>query len=238
MQKHLSVWIGFDPREAAPFAVARESTKARMSSRTVPVRGVVLDDLRKRGLYRRPTERRLGRLWDMISDAPMSTEFAISRFMVPQLAKTGWAMFIDGDVLVRANVAEMMRTLDPKFAVYCVKHEYEPVAGTKMDDQVQTSYPRKNWSSVMIFNCDHVANRGLTSDLINTARGRDLHRFCWLGDRDVGELDPSWNWLVGEQPEPPEPKIVHYTLGTPGMGGLVDLPYEDEWRSHLHRWAA
>lgn len=234
-----SVWIGFDPRESAAYAVARESAKNNMSPR-LPVHGVVLSQLRHAGLYKRPTEYRLGRLWDKISDAPMSTEFAISRFLVPQLARTGWAMFMDCDMLVRSNLCRMFDKLDDKYAVYCVKHDYIPNDAIKMDNQLQQAYPRKNWSSVMVFNCDHPSNRKLTIELVNTVPGRDLHRFCWLEDDEIGELAPEWNWLVGEQEQVNEPKIVHYTLGYPGLGPQFhDLPFADEWFYYLEkRWAA
>jgi hypothetical protein len=235
-----SVWIGFDPREAAAFAVARESVRSSMSLR-IPIHGIVLSDLKKKTLYRRPTERRLGRLYDVISDAPMSTEFAISRFLVPRLAQgLGWAVFMDCDVLVRRNIVTLLDSLDDQKAVYCVKHEYTPMLGVKMDNQAQQPYPRKNWSSVMIFNCEHPANKKLTVELINTVPGRDLHRFCWLEDDEIGALSPEWNWLVGEQENPGDPAIVHYTLGHPGLGfQFADLPFAEEWFHYLeHRWAA
>lgn len=234
-----SVWIGFDPRESAAYAVARESLRDGMTIK-LPVRGVVLSKLRELGLYRRPTEMRLGRLWDEISGAHMATEFAISRFLVPQLARTGWAAFMDCDVLVRGNACRMFEGLDESKALYCVKHSYAPVLGVKMDNQAQQSYPRKNWSSVMIFNCDHASNKKLTVEMINTVPGRDLHRFCWLDDDEIGELPGEWNWLVGEQPQPEEPKIVHYTLGYPGLGPQFrDQPFADEWFCCLEqRWAA
>lgn len=233
-----SIWIGFDPRETATFSVARESAKANLSFKGIPIRGVVLPYLQDKGLYYRPTRKVLGRLYDEISEANMSTEFAISRFLVPKLAKQGWAIFMDCDVLVRGNLARVFETLNPKYAVQCVKHDYSAKEGEKMDGQAQQAYPRKNWSSVMAINCDHPANRALTVDLINTVPGRDLHRFCWLDDKDIGELDPSWNWLVGEQPQPKNPNLVHYTLGSPELQGFENAPFADEWRHFLWRAAA
>ena len=103
-----SIWIGFDPRETAAFAVCRESIKYNLSSRTIPVCGVVLEDLKSQGLYTRPTEMRLGKLYDVISEHPMATEFAISRFLVPHLARHGTALFMDCDMLVRGNLARLL----------------------------------------------------------------------------------------------------------------------------------
>jgi len=154
------------------------------------------------------------------------------------LARTGWAMFMDCDILVRSNVLRLFENLDESKALYCVKHDYRPLLGDKMDGQAQQMYARKNWSSVMVFNCDHPSNKKLTVELINRVPGRDLHRFCWLEDDEIGELEPRWNWLVGEQENPGDPAIVHYTLGYPGLGAQFhDLPYAGEWFAFLHRWA-
>lgn len=236
-----SIWIGFDPREVGAFAVACASVRERVPA-DWPVRGLVLSDLRARGLYRRPTEMHPGVdraiMWDVISEAPMSTEHANSRFLVPHLAKTGWALFMDGDMLVRGDLKARIESLDPQFAVYCVKHHYDPPVGPKMDGQEQTRYRRKNWSSFMAFNCDHEANRSLTVDIVNTLPGRDLHRFCWLSDEEIGELDPSWNFLVGHTDPSIEPNVIHWTLGVPDMRGYEDAAFADEWRAKRDQWAA
>jgi lipopolysaccharide biosynthesis glycosyltransferase len=232
----ISVWIGFDPREAAAFAACRQSI--RLWNKQLPVHGLVLSDLRERGLYTRPTERRLGKLWDVISDNYMSTEFAISRFLVPHLAQRGLAVFMDCDMLVRDNLARVFDGISKSKAVTCVQHVYQPPEGEKMDGQVQTSYPRKNWSSFMVFNCDHPSNKKLTPEMVNSLPGRDLHRLCWLKDDEIGELDPAWNWLPGHSSDNIDPKVVHFTEGGPWFTGFENVPYADEWRGALYRWAA
>jgi len=231
-----SIFIGFDPRETAAYAVARESIR-RHITQPIPVHGLVLDQLREQGLYWRPTERRLGRLYDVISEHEMATEFAISRFLVPHLAQFGWALFMDCDMLLRSNIARVFEGLDKSKAVYCVKHDHRPYLQSKMDGQLQSIYPRKNWSSFMIFNCDHGANKKLTPELVNTLPGRDLHRFCWLEDSEIGELSVEWNWLVGSDAEC-EPKNVHFTEGAPCFEAFRNVPYAEEWRATLSRWAA
>lgn len=231
-----SVWIGFDPREAAAFAVARRSARRRTIA-PVQIRGLVLSELREAGLYYRPTSIKDGRLFDDISGAPMSTEFAISRFLVPYLAASGLALFMDCDVLVRTSLDNLFRKVDKTKAVTVVKHDFNPPEGVKMDGQLQTRYARKNWSSVMVFNCDHPANKALTVDLVNTVPGRDLHAFCWLKDEDIGEVDASWNYLVGHTKSTAEPAIVHYTDGIPSMQGYEACEYADEWRDELASWA-
>lgn len=241
--KPLTVWIGFDPREAAAFAVARESI--RRFDRHLPVHGLVLSELRASGLYTRPTARRRGKLWDEISGAHMSTEFALSRFLVPELMRRqtrrghagGWAVFMDCDVMVRANPDHLRELLDDDMALMCVKHDHRPNGNIKMDEQVQTAYPRKNWSSVMALNCDHDANQALDVEMVNALPGLDLHRFCWLGDSDIGALPHEWNYLVGHTDGVVEPKLVHWTDGGPWFLHMQDVPYSSEWFSHLTRWA-
>lgn len=232
-----SIFIGFDPREADAFAVARETIRRRLNT-PIPIHGIVLEDMRERGLYWRPTQSPNGKLWDEISEAPMATTFAISRFLTPHLAKEGWALFVDCDVMARANVDELFALADHRCAVMCVKHFFSPPAGVKMDGQEQTRYARKNWSSVVLWNCAHPSNAKLTVDLINTVPGRDLHRFCWLKDAEIGELSPEWNWLVGHSSTHIDPKIVHFTDGVPSFRGYENQPFADEWRTELKRWAA
>jgi lipopolysaccharide biosynthesis glycosyltransferase len=236
--------IGFDPREASAFAVARESLRRRMTVK-YPINGLVLDVLKAQGIYWRPTEKRLGRLWDVISQAPMSTEFAISRFLIPHLnaGRGGYELFMDCDMLVKGNVCRLfdeIRQTGERKAVWCVPHEHIPTSTTKMDDQAQTFYTRKNWSSFMVFNCDHPANKRLTLELVNSARGRDLNNFCWLQDDEIGALDPKWNYLVGHTklPEGVVPKVIHYTDGGPWFNGFENVEYAADWRSELNGWAS
>ena len=120
----------------------------------------------------------------------------------------------------------------------CVKHDHRPSFNVKMDGQEQTSYPRKNWSSVMAFNVDHPANDALTADLVNALPGRDLHRFCWLADDEIGALPPEWNHLVGHSDDVRDPKIVHFTDGGPWFEAFRNVPYADEWFAVLDRMVA
>jgi len=230
-----SVWIGWEPREAAAFAVAAHSIRQRSD---IPVHGIVLADLRASGLYQRPTEVRDGKLWDVISAAPCSTEFSISRFLIKELAGTkGWALFMDSDMLVRGDIGELFDLCDPDKALMCVKHDHRPTETIKMDGQVQTTYSRKNWSSVFALNLEHAANAALTVDLVNSVPGRDLHRFCWLDDGLIGALPVRWNWLAGYSDPLIDPAICHHTEGSPCMDGYADVPFADEWRDVLNDWA-
>lgn len=235
-----TAFIGWDTREGNAFTVARRSLRRHISKERVWMNWISLGSLQHQGLYTRPIEHREGPtgntiMWDVISDAPMSTEHACARFLVKELAQTGWALFTDGDVLFRADVNELFDQLDSVKALYCVHHRGQQASGVKMDGQVQTQYGRKNWSSVFAINCDHPANAALTVELINTIPGRDLHRFIWLDDSEIGELGVEWNYLIGESQECAEPKICHFTLGVPDMPGYEDVPYATEWRAELLR---
>ncbi len=238
-----SIWVGFDPREAGAFAVTRQS----LLSCRVPVTGLVLDRLRRDGLYWRPTEKRGDILYDVISEHPMATQFSISRFLVPQIARRGWALFMDCDMMVMPDAdlyelfLEVERTMADK-AIVCVKHDHQPAEGLKMDGQVQTAYSRKNWSSFCFFHVDHPANSALTLEMVNSVPGRDLHAFSWLGNREeseplIGELSPAWNWLVGHSDAKIIPRNVHWTEGVPLMRGYEDVAYADEFRERLYDWA-
>lgn len=186
--------------------------------------------------YYRPTSLREGVLWDNISDAPMATDFSIARFFVPILQRTGWALFADCDFLFRADVEELFSLADDKFAVMCVQHRYVPAEFTKMDSQLQTSYERKNWSSLFLVNCDAPEVKRFSIIDANCMRGLELHRFDWLQDDSlIGALPLEWNWLAGVSPPIPEPKAVHFTLGTPDMPGYESSAYASEWRAYALR---
>jgi hypothetical protein len=199
------------------------------------ISGLVLDKLRQEQLYRRPEKaiQHNGTIqrWDVISDAPMSTDFSISRFLVPTIAGGGWALFCDADIMVRTNIGKLFALADSSKAVMCVHHKYPQKEGLKMDGQLQTVYNRKNWSSVMLFNCDHPANRELTVELVNTLPGRDLHRFCWLDDDEIGELPPEWNYCPGLSPKIDSPSLVHFTNGLPDVPGYENQEFADEWKA-------
>ena len=222
------VFIGWDARERSAWEVCARSI---MRHAAVPpaIRPIGIATLH--GTYLRPFERRRGMaggsvLWDTISDAPMSTEFSLARFFVPLVARARWALFCDGDFMFRADVHELIALADPRYAVQVVKHEHHPAERTKMDGQPQTDYPRKNWSSLVLWNLGHAAARRLWKAEANMQPGLWLHRFGWLKDHEIGELPAEWNWLEGSSDPAVEPKAVHYTRGTPDM---LDEPLAFEW---------
>ncbi|KQK19255.1 protein CDI [Brachypodium distachyon] len=221
------VFVGYDSREDIAYRVCRRSL-LRRSSIPLEIIPIVQDELRSAGLYwreRGPTE---------------STEFSFTRFLTPHLAGyRGWALFIDCDFLFVADVAELARmcaAANPRHAVLCVHHDYAPKEATKMDGAVQTLYPRKNWSSMVLFNCGHPKNRAaLTPDEVSTRSGAHLHRFAWLDDDEVGEVPFVWNFLVGHNRVDPDdvagttPRAIHYTSGGPWFERYKDCEFADLW---------
>lgn len=213
MSDPLDIWIGSDRREPYSYQVFRSSLERR-TQHALHIRPLMQQVLRHDGLYTREHIVKNGQAWDVISGAPMSTDFAITRFLVPHLQKTGWCLFAEPDMVALADIAELFALADDKYALMCVQHDYAPKATRKMDGQLQVGYPRKNWSSLVLWNCDHPANATLTVEMVNTLPGRDLHRFCWLADEKIGALPIEWNYLAGEDMPKVKPKLIHYSQGT------------------------
>jgi lipopolysaccharide biosynthesis glycosyltransferase len=231
MQK--TVYVGYDSRMPNAYMVAVRSL-LNHSTADITIKPLLLHHLRATEHYNRPTIGQTGAMRDVISNAPMATEFAITRFCIPHLENyKGISLFCDSDFLFRTDIAELFAMFDERYAIQCVKHDHKPQHGMKMDGQVQTTYGRKNWSSCMLINNAHPANRFLDLEAINTLPGRDLHQFKWLEDDMIGELPVAWNWLVGHSDVAVEPKAVHFTDGTPDMEGYRQVPYADEWREVL-----
>lgn len=224
----MKVYVGHEIREQAAFEVA-VGTAESFGCDVVPL---YEDRLRLSGLLTRPCDTR-GQMWDINSGAPQSTSFAIARFFVPLLAHSGWVLFVDCDVVFMRDPHELLAIADPKYAVMVVKHPPMTLEKTKMDGQAQTAYARKLWSSVVLWNVDHPANKRLNLQMLNQWPGRDLHAFGWLNDGEIGSLPAEWNWLVQLQPKPENPAIAHYTLGTPNMVG--DSEHADIWRTASQR---
>lgn len=226
----MRVFIGMDERMPLAFDVAAKTAR-QYGCEVIALREAWL---RICGILTRPVDHR-GGMYDLNSSAPQSTEFAIARFAVPLLAHSGWCLFADSDVVFLRDPHELMELADPKYAVMVVKHAPISVGGVKMDGQTQTLYERKLWSSIMLFNADHQANKRLNLQMLNQWPGRDLHALKWLADSEIGELPKEWNHLVGINPHSDVAKILHFTLGTPDLPGYENSEYADIWRTASQR---
>lgn len=227
----MRVIIGYDGSEPEAARVAAASL-ARVTHGELVPEYLLASKLRDQGLLTRLEDTRTGlvgapqRRYDFVSNAPCSTEFSNSRFLVPIIA-TGLVLFVDCDVVFLRDPREMLGVLVAPLSV--VKHTHVPSSTTKMNGVLQTTYPGKNQSSVMLFNADHPAHRRLSLWDVNNRPGRDLHRFYWLHESEIAALDPAWNWLVGEQERPADCGIAHFTLGGPFTPGWRGGPWDDLW---------
>lgn len=222
----LKVFVGYDSREDIAWQVCRHSL-LRHASAPVEMYAIRQPAVRELGLYTRS------------SDAA-STEFSLTRFLTPWLAAhDGPSLFVDCDFVFTRDVYELLDSVDRAKALHVVQHDYSPANAMKMDAQTQTSYPRKNWSSFMLFNGAHPDVRALTPAVVNTATPQHLHRFAWTSDDAIGALPLAWNFLVGEYPKPAQtPAAIHYTNGGPWFSNWQDVDYGDLWRGERDAYEA
>ena len=215
MNNKLTLVVGFDQREAVAYHVFCQSVIDRS---TVPVQFLPL------------AENMLQDYKEVHTDG--SNKFIYSRFLTPYLMDySGWAIFADGDMVCEADIAELWALRDPTKAVQVVKHDYKTKANKKYLGNKNEDYPRKNWSSVILWNCEHPENKVLTPEFIQSQPGSYLHRFSWLADDLIGELAPEWNWLAIEYPENPNAKLIHYTLGTPCFKSYANQSMSGLWQA-------
>lgn len=219
-----NIYVGWDSREDIAYQVCEFSIKKR--SNTSDVVALKQNELREQGIY-----------WREV-DKLASTEFTFTRFLVPYLNNyKGFAIFCDCDMvwLTDPQVLFDIGDYDPSKAVYVVQHDYNPPEGVKMDGQVQLPYPRKNWSSMILWNCAHPKNKLLDLETVNNSTGAFLHRFSWLEETEIGKLNPRWNWLVGHYKEPEDgtPSVLHYTEGGPWFENMRSCEYDYVWKSEV-----
>jgi lipopolysaccharide biosynthesis glycosyltransferase len=171
-------------------------------------------------------------------DPLSSTPFTYARFYVPFINDyKGFSIFCDGDFLFLDDIGKLINLFDSKYAVQVVKHDYNPSNATKMNNKIQTMYPRKNWSSLILWNNEHPKNKQLNLDLLNKSTGSFLHRFTWLDDSDIGEISYDWNWLVGwyNETEKNKPKALHFTEGGPWLED-IKTEYDFLWNSYKEKY--
>ena len=206
----IPIFIGYDYRERAATNVLIDSLYQN-SSVPISITPLITSQLVKQNLFYRKR------------DPKQSTDFSFTRFLVPHLMNyKGWAIFMDCDMLCFDDINKLWLKKDDKYSLMCVKHNHIPAEKTKFQGEIQSQYPKKNWSSLMLFNCEKCKN--LSINYVNEASGLELHRFLWLeGDELIGGIDESWNFLIGVdnndnhdlKNETKNPSLVHWTLGGP-----------------------
>ena len=219
MNKFINIVVGYDEREAVAYHTCIESIISN-SSTHINITPLCLKHFKK---YRE-------------NHTDGSNEFIYSRFLVPYLFKfKGWAIYIDGDMVCLDDIKNLWDLRDNKFAVQVVKHEYKTKMTKKYFGNNNENYPRKNWSSVVIWNCEHKDNKCLKPEFVKRKSGAFLHRFKWLSDNKIGELEKLWNWLAIEYNDEPKAKIVHYTLGTPCFDEFYNTSMSNHWIKYFKK---
>ena len=216
---NLNFFIGYDSKEDIAYRVCKNSL-LRKSSINLKIISLKIDELIAKNFYHRA------------KDPLASTEFTYTRFLIPALMNyKGWAIFCDCDFIFLEDITNLFKDINDSKAVYCVQHDYTPKERHKMDGQKQTIYPRKNWSSFILFNCEHPSNKKLNINLVNSESGSFLHQFKWLSDNEIGSLDERWNWLEGwtSNSNKSFPYAVHYTRGGPWFDEWQDVEFAKEW---------
>ena len=210
----INIFIGYDNKERVAYNVLSHSI-IQNSTKPVAITPIALNNLKDDFVRER--------------NSLSSTEFSFSRFMIPHLMNyQGWALFMDCDMLMFEDISKLWRMRDDSKAIQVCKHDYIPKTDTKFLGQVQTAYPKKNWSSFMLMNCKKCTT--LTPDYVNKASGLELHQFKWLESEElIGELPLEWNWLVGEYDYKENVSNVHYTEGGPWFEEYKDVDYSQDW---------
>lgn len=214
----IPVAIGFDPRETIAYHVLEQSIINRTS---IPVAIIPLAT---------------SMLRDFDGQRDGTNDFIYSRFLVPELMNySSWAIYMDSDMLLRCDLAELWKLRDESKAAMVVKHDYNTkhsrkLIGTPMEC-ANGDYPRKNWSSLILWNCGHPQNRILTRAFVQESPGSLLHRFQWLTDDLIGEIPREWNHLVGEYAHKPEANLAHFTHGAPCFSHYRKCDYATEWHA-------
>jgi lipopolysaccharide biosynthesis glycosyltransferase len=209
----INLYGGYDEREAIAYHVFCHSV-IKNTSIPVKITPLVLSQLKE---FNETHQDR-------------SNDFVYSRFLTPYLNEfDGWAIFADGDMICQADLKELIGMADPNKALMVVKHDYQTKASIKYLGNINENYPRKNWSSVILWNCSHPKHKILTPEFVSNQSGKFLHRFSWLDDNDIGELPVEWNWLACEYEKNTEAKLIHYTLGTPCFKDFRDTDMAEIW---------
>jgi lipopolysaccharide biosynthesis glycosyltransferase len=209
----IKLYVGFDPKEAIAYHVFIQSVIKNSSApiQITPLALSLLDEFKE-------------------THNDRSNDFIYSRFLTPYLNNfEGWAIFADGDMICNADIMELINLADPDKAVSVVKHNYKTKFKKKYLGNINEDYPRKNWSSVILWNCSHPKHKILTPSFVAQQTGKFLHRFSWLEDNDIGELPIEWNWLAIEYEANPNAKLIHYTLGTPCFKEFKNTDMSDLW---------
>lgn len=224
---HINVFIGWDEREDLSYRVCVESIR-QTASRPVTIYPIKHRHMRDIGLLKRPWEiTEKGVTQDVLDGRPFSTNFAFSRFLVPLYSKylgtrvNDVCIFVDCDFVFIRDIYSLLDECNVEDKpIWVVKHDYKSPNIVKMDNQSQSSYNMKLWSSFMVFNMKSPICGPSLEDVNTKAGGAWLHQFGWLKDDQIGSLNEGWNFIPNHSDshlKQSEIRAIHYTEGTPLM---------------------
>lgn len=222
MKQDVKMFIGMDSRQGPAYDTCFLSIRDHSK---IDIEPISLINVANNGLYWR-------------EPSGESTEFAFSRFLAPYLKGSyGYAIFCDSDFIWQCDPHELLNYIEPNNAVSVVKHNIsaDQIKPLKMDGQKQRWYPKKNWSSLMVFNCDHPFTKRLTPSTVSEAPAGYLHEFQWCHDDLIGSIPHTYNYLVGYYHDIANPKAIHYTDGGPWHPGYENVQFADKWNVYKQK---
>ena len=219
MSEIVDIIVGFDQREAVAYHTFTQSV---IEKSTMPVRFLPL------------SISSLSHYNERHNDG--SNDFIYSRFLVPHLMNfKGWAIYADGDMVCLEDIKKLWDLRDKNYAVQVAKHNYKTKIEEKYWGNKNEDYPRKNWSSLILWNCEHSSHKILTPEFIQKQPGSFLHRFSWIKDEEIGSIDKEWNWLALEYEEKESINLIHYTIGTPCFKEYANKSLSSYWKKAFFR---
>jgi hypothetical protein len=206
------IFIGYDPSQQIAYEVL-EYSLAKHTTEPIDVQPI---DAERLPDFNRPV------------DPLASTPFTYTRFLGPWLCDyEGIALFMDSDMLALGDISELFHLPMDGLALRVRQHDYRPSDAVKMGGKVQTQYPRKNWSSLMLMNCAELG--AWTKEAVETQSGAWLHRFEPIPDEKIGDLSAEWN-VLDHMMGPT--KLLHYTSGGPWLTGCEDADHAELWHEY------
>lgn len=196
----INIFIGYDQREITAYHVLVQSI---IKYSTIPLSFTPLNLKNLKNIYKRK------------KGPKDSTEFSISRFLTPYLSGfKGYSIYMDCDMILTDDIAKVLQIIKKKqYHVWCVKHKHLVKNNKKFLNEKQLNYPKKNWSSFMVFNNSKC--KILTLKKVEESNGLYLHQFKWVNDKKIGSLPLTWNTLSGYNKITKKTKNIHFTEGGP-----------------------
>ena len=209
------VFIGWDPAQQEAAEVCKYTL---MKHSTIPLQvGFIrLKDMLEQKL-----------IWS--EDTEATTETTLTRFLVPHLSQyQGWSLYVDPDFVFLGDVREIFQSMEARYACSVVKLQYKPTQDTRLDGRPQAHYPRKCWSSMILYNCSHGKCKSLTPEFINQSKPNFLHRFDWLAGNEISGMNPEWQVIPGHADSALKDKDIralHFTEGGPWHPDCRSIKY-------------